>query len=276
MKPNQAVDIVRAMPGVPESQQFTTAMTLYERANSGSFGGLVAMQPMSGLVAQPMHGLTTGPIGFDMPWKKIGRVALAVASGGISEAARNIDDIWDEVKEKVQEFLQNMGDMFKFQDPKSIFRFCAAVFTGGGSVIHEAAQTGIKITEAVIEATLMMELIEKAAVEIAEAMGEGYGEMYNRVMDRLERKLEKKIDNKVFRKIIYEFVKVNWDLLYGYPPCVCEQGCISIVADTLADNGNPYVKAIGKVLQFLWPILQGRGCFPQGQSTYCPTQSWIA
>lgn len=52
--------------------------------------------------------------------------------------------------------------------------------------------------------------------------------------------------------------RATWEPLQTGLLCLCEPACIQPVAKNLKEAGNPWVSLIGKILWYLYPLLQGR------------------
>lgn len=189
-------------------------------------------------------------------WKKFGRGAAAVLTGGASEIAFNrklrkklkqaASSGWDGFSKTVKDTLKSFKGIDSVGDVMNIVK---VTVTGGASLAGDAAVTAVQ--------DAILELLSPYLAQVAQTIGKGYGKGRSEVRQAVRRAIKKAGGNSVIQRIGAEFVNANYDLLLGYPPCVCEKGCIKPVADGLARSAVPYIKAIGEALKVIYPIVQG-------------------
>lgn len=215
-----------------------------------------------------------------------GRITAAILTGGVSEAGHaaggNIDEWLDEVEDRLEDGAKAVGDVLDeaaeeswsvfektwtkvverfstFDDWKDLLDFQTvmdSLLTVGTFGVHDVVNEGLNALN-----DKLYELITPWIARLGEAIAEGYAHSRAKIKEGIEVWLDNWDAPKVVIKIVQEVVAGIYDVLLGYPPCVCEQGCIAPIAKALKDNGCPYVKIVGQVLSVIWPICQGRGDF---------------
>jgi hypothetical protein len=190
------------------------------------------------------------------------RIVTGIATGGASEIVIRVDDLGnygarfsDAAQEGANAFsrivLRELKELKpdSFADALNIVKILA---TGGAS-------WGIDKAEGAFY-DLLSRWIAPHLQELGKRMGHAYANGEQAVVSAAASAFDG-IDNKKFREtmqlIARNVAREGYHLVFGYPPCVCERGCIKPVADALAKNGNPYVKIVGQVLKIVYPIVQG-------------------
>lgn len=193
--------------------------------------------------------------GFDDVLKNIGRGAAAVATGGASEIAINKDlrdklkkassKSWDAFAKSVKDAVKGLKNIKDIQDVMNIVKLAA---TGGLSLVGDASMNAIN--------EFLFELLDPLLNKIATTIGSSYANGKAAVVRGVKKAF--KNSTEVVRKIVLEVVQAAYDLVLGFPLCMCEEGCIKPIATILAKVSNPYVKIVGQIMKVLYPIIQGQ------------------
>lgn len=206
-----------------------------------------------------------------------GGASLAVDKETREDVAHAFKRIGEELEEAFdgpwEAFVKVIEKNIKaFQPPFSVQKVLMAVKAialGGGSVLADGGVAALS------------DFIFSKVMPHARTMGEAYGgcvgEGRGQVTDKVEAAVRKKTDNKVVLRIVREVTEIVYDILTGYPPCMCEEGCISPLSRGLKDAGGiPGI--IGTVLWYVWPIMQGRPSkdikLPPEAAAYAPCLYW--
>jgi len=193
-------------------------------------------------------------------WKKVGRAAGAVATGGASEAVyqvatnedlrRKIKDAasrgWGSFEEAVKDSLRAFT---KVKDWRDVLDIVKVVLSAGASVAQDTIIIGIQ--------EALMELLDPYLKEASKMMGKNYGKGRRGLRKAAQKLVRRMNGNETAERIMGEFVNAIWDLVLGLPMCMLEKACIQPVATALSKVEVPYVKAIGEALKVIYPIMQG-------------------
>lgn len=200
---------------------------------------------------------------FKDHWKN---VTAAVLTGGASIAAdkelrEDVGEVFKRVGRELEDAFDGPWEAFEnvirknikaFQPPFSVSKVLMAVKAialGGGSVLADGGLAALN--------EFIFSKLAPYMRQIADAMGGCIGEGRDVVTRNVEHELRDHTHNKVFARILKEIVGAVYDIVTGYPPCTCEEGCISPVSKGLKDAGG-VPGLIGTILWYLWPIMQGR------------------
>jgi hypothetical protein len=170
--------------------------------------------------------------------------------GGIKDIFKALGDTfegpWDTFEDTVKRSIKS----FKVNSVSDALSVVKTIATGGAAPL---ADGGI----AALNDFVFSKLAENARY-IAEAFGGCIADKRATIGDTVERHLRDKHDwSAPMARLAREFVVANYDLITGYPECMCEQACIENVSKGLKDAGGiPGI--IGIILWYIWPIMQGR------------------
>lgn len=155
------------------------------------------------------------------------------------------DGPWDAFEATVVKSIKS----FKVNSVQDALSVIKTVATGGAAPL---ADGGVAALNDFVFSKLM-----PYARYIAEGFGGCIGTGRSYVGEHVEQYLKDRGANAAVARLGKEFALANYDLITGYPPCMCEEGCISNVSKGLKEAGGiPGI--IGMILWYLWPIMQGR------------------
>lgn len=201
-------------------------------------------------------------VGFGGVFKKIARGIAAGLTGGASEAYYAAKDPeqwkkdlkkaagkgWDAFSDSIEDAIHSFKSIDDVKDALSIVK---VVVTGGASVAADAGMAAVQ------------EVVFDQLAPYMQRLGQGLGRVYSKGKKKALGKIKSGINGwdapDFIKKLAKEFVDVNWDILFGNPMCMCEQGCSKPVGDALKDNGNPYIKLVGQIISIVAPIIQTGG-----------------
>lgn len=200
----------------------------------------------------------------DFKDSKAARVGAGLLTGGASEAVigaerLGADDAVKYLARKAEEGAQAFASAtlkelrnLKPDSFADVLNLAKIVATGGAS-------WGVnKVEDAFYD--MINKWLSPYVQKLGEAMGSAYADGKDATVRAAERIFDK-VENKGFREtlqlIARNIAREGYDIVFGYPPCMCEPGCIGPVADALAKNGNPYIKLVGQILKVMYPAIQG-------------------
>lgn len=159
-------------------------------------------------------------------------------------AKKAVGSGWDAFADTLGDAFKNLGDWDSFRD---ILDNVKLVATGGGTAIGDAATAAAE--------SALNEALGPYLKQMGGVMARAYGKSRTVVVDAVGDFIRSKTKSDFLEDLARELTRTTYDILWGYPQCLCEYACAKPLTDGLRKAGGvPAI--IGSILSGIYPALQ--------------------